>query len=47
MPWRGPCVMTAVQSDSCMEDGREEGMCEVVRPGPCPRWREETGCCPG
>lgn len=35
----GLCVLTAVQSDPCMEDGREEGMCEAVRLGSCQRGR--------
>ncbi len=32
-------MLTAVQLDPCMEDGREEGMCEAVRPGSCQRQR--------
>ncbi len=33
MPWLR--VLTAVQSDPCMEAGREEGMCVAARPGSC------------
>lgn len=42
----GLCVLTAAQSDPCMEVDREEGMCEAVRPGSCQEQRRLAAVLP-